>query len=62
MKAKLTKLQKESRKMCRNIMKITWRICRRAAIKFGGKASEYFNSALSLVWRGYTAKQLDLFA
>lgn len=61
MKVKLTKAQKASRKMCKDIMKTTWRICRRAAIKFGGKASDYFNSALAIVWRGYTAKQLDLF-
>ena len=42
MKIKLTPKQKESRKMCKNIMKITWKICRRAARKFGGLASQYF--------------------
>ena len=62
MKIKLTPKQKESRKMCKNIMKITWKICRRAARKFVGLASQYFDMALKTVWRSYSAKQLDLFA
>jgi hypothetical protein len=62
MKIKLTPKQKESRKMCKNIMQTTWKICRRAARKFGGLASQYFNMALQIVWRSYNAKQLDLFA
>lgn len=50
MKIKLTQKQKESRKMCKIIMKITWKICR------------HFDMALKTVWRSYSAKQLDLFA
>ena len=48
--------------MCKSIMKITWKICRRAARKFGGLVSQYFDIALKTVWRSYSAKQLDLFA
>lgn len=35
---------------CSNIMKMAWRIAKEGAIRFGGKAREYFSHALKQSW------------
>lgn len=40
------------------IMKRAWAIAKEAAVKFGGKASEYIAEALRLAWAEFRAPQL----
>lgn len=58
--AKLTKTQKTFRKIMSQFMVSAWAMARKAAVKFGGKASQYFTESLRIVWENF-ARQISLF-
>lgn len=58
---KLSKKQKQHRKLSKKVMQVAWKVARRAAQKFGLKASDYICSAIKYAWRALRPQQLELF-
>lgn len=62
MKVKFTKAQKLAMKTAKDVMRCAWKMAKRASIKFGGKASDFFLESLKIVWRMFGSQQMDMFA